>query len=388
MRILIYGGGFNPPHLGHRAALQTAQSRLRPDRTLVIPDGMPPHKLLPDLTPEAETRLRLCALSFVDLPETEISDLAIRRKGPSYMVDTLQLLRRDYPEDELILLLGSDMLLTVDQWYRAGELLRMCSLAALCRKSGEGNALGEKARELEQRGVQVWLLEHDPLTVSSSELRSLLPLRRGRESLSPSVYGEIIRLRLYGAKPDLGWLRQQAPLLHKPKRVSHVLGCADTARKMALRWDLDPDAAEEAALLHDSTKRWTEEEQLRYCETMGIRLSRGERENPQLLHAKTAAVFAKEQFGCPDEVCDAIRWHTTGKPNMNLFEKIIYLADMIEPNRSYDGTDELRELAERDLDFCMFRALEQSIRILNERKMHVYKDTLDAFEWYRSAYAK
>ncbi len=178
------------------------------------------------------------------------------------------------------------------------------------------------------------------------------------------------------------------PLLHKPKRVAHVLGCADTARKLALRWGLDPDAAEEAGLLHDSTKRWTEEEQLAYCDRMGIALTEGERANPQLLHARTGAVFARERFGCPEEICDAIRWHTTGKPNMDLFEKVIYLADMIEPNRSYVGTEELRKLADQDLDRCMCRALQRSIDILHERNMQVYKDTLEACRWYESAYGK
>ncbi len=388
MRVLIYGGGFNPPHLGHLAALSTAQKALKPDRTLIIPDGMPPHKLLPELTPDAETRLRLCALNFAALPDTEISEIAIRREGPCYMVDTLRLLRRDYPEDELILLLGSDMLLTVDQWYRAGELLRMCSLAALCRRSGEGRALREKAAELERRGGRVTLLEHEPVAVSSSKIRSLLPKRQGRAHLLEEVYGEIIRLRLYDARPELAWLREKTPLLHKPKRVAHVLGCADTALKLALRWGLDPEAAEEAGLLHDSTKRWSEAEQLAYCEKMGIKLSDGERANPQLLHARTGAVFARESFGCPPVICDAIRWHTTGKPNMDLFEKVLYLADMIEPNRSYSGLEELRKLADEDLDRCMCRALQRSVEILHERNMQIYKDTLEACRWYESAYGK
>ncbi len=388
MRVLLYGGGFNPPHLGHRTALETAQKVLHPDRTLVIPDGMPPHKLLPPLTPSAKERLLLCALNFAELPDTEISEISILRDGPSYMLDTLRLLRLDFPGDELILLMGSDMLLTVDQWYRSSELLKLCSLAALCRKPGERKALEDKKRVLEQEGVRVFLLDHEPVRISSSKLRTLLPKRQGRENFPPAVYEEIIRLRLYDAKPDLAFLREQVPLLHKPKRAAHVLGTASTARRMSLRWGLDPDDAEEAALLHDSTKRWTDAEQLAYCDRMGIALTEGERSNPQLLHARTGAVYARERFGCPEYICDAIRWHTTGKPDMNLFEKVIYLADMIEPNRSYPGTEELRKLADEDLDRCMLRALQRSMEILRERKMQVYKDTLEACRWYESAYGE
>ena len=335
MRILVYGGGFNPPHLGHLAALETARDALRPDLSLIVPDGMPPHKLLPALSPKPEERLKLCRLAFSGLEQTRVLDLAALRDGPCYMIDTVRLLRKTYPEDELILLLGADMLLSFDLWYRAGELL---------------------------------------------------PLRQGADLIPPEVYGEIIRLRLYDAKPDLTWLREQACALLKPKRVPHVLGCEETARRLALRWGYDADEAAEAALLHDMTKRWTTEEQLRYCGEKGIRLDEDERANPQLLHARTAAIAARELFGAPPAICDAIRWHTTGKPDMDLFETILYLADMIEPNRSYPGVEDLRELAERDLNLCMRDALLVSIQVIRQRGLKVYKDTLDACEWYCSAY--
>ena len=386
MRILVYGGGFNPPHLGHLAALETARDALRPDLSLIVPDGMPPHKLLPALSPKPEERLKLCRLAFSGLEQTRVLDLAALRDGPCYMIDTVRLLRKTYPEDELILLLGADMLLSFDLWYRAGELLQQCSLAALCRREGERGALSVKARELEQQGGTILLLDHSPVDVSSSRLRELLSLRQGADLIPPEVYGEIIRLRLYDAKPDLTWLREQACALLRPKRVPHVLGCEETARRLALRWGYDADEAAEAALLHDMTKRWTTEEQLRYCGEKGIRLDEDERANPQLLHARTAAIAARELFGAPPAICDAIRWHTTGKPDMDLFETILYLADMIEPNRSYPGVEDLRELAERDLNLCMRDALLVSIQVIRQRGLKVYKDTLDACEWYCSAY--
>ena len=387
MRILLYGGGFNPPHLGHLAALKTARDALRPDLSLVIPDGEPPHKPFPAGSPAPAERLRLSFLNFGGLKGTEISDLALSRDGPCYMIDTVTLLRQRYPEDELILLIGSDMLFSFGTWYRADELLRACTLAALCRGQESQEALSAQARALEKRGGRVILLEHDPLEISSSRLRSLLPLRQGAAFLKDEVYREIIRLRLYGAKPDLSWLRQQVIPMLNPKRVPHVLGCEETARRLALRWGLDPDAAAEAGILHDMTKRWSTEEQLAYCEKMQIDLDEGERSNPQLLHARTGAAAAKEFFGANEEICDAIRWHTTGKPDMNPFEKILYLADMIEPNRSFPGVDRLREQAFENLDLAMCCALEGSVASIRNRKMNVYKDTLDACSWYR-AYGK
>ena len=388
MKILIYGGGFNPPHLGHRAALKAGRKALCPDLTLVIPDGNPPHKPFPAHSPGSEERLKLSKLCFGTLAKTKVLDMAMRRDGPCYMVDTVTELREQYPGDELILLLGSDMLLSFHTWYRSEELMRQCTLAALCRGPGEREALLSKAEELEGRGARVILLDHEPVEISSSRLRQLLPERGGAEFLQDRVYREIIRCRLYGAKPDLDWLQQQMKELVKKKRQSHVLGCAETARMLAEHWGEDPDDAAEAGLLHDCSKRWKEEEQLAYCKKMGIELDEGERQNPQLLHARTGAVLARKLFGVPQPIEDAIRWHTTGKPDMNRLEKILYLADMIEPNRDFPGVEELRELAVQDLDRCMAHALKMSVRNIQERGLTVYKDTLDAYHWYSAAYGK
>ena len=90
----------------------------------------------------------------------------------------------------------------------------------------------------------------------------------------------------------------------------------------------------------------------------------------------------------PARIESAIRWHTTGKPDMNQLEKILYLADMIEPTRDFPGVEELRELAEQDLDRCMARALSMSVQNIQERGLTVYKDTLEAYRWYSAAYGK
>lgn len=383
MSILIYGGGFNPPHLGHVAALNSAVSSLAPNRVLVIPDGTPPHKPLPEGTPDSEARLALCRLAFRDVDRAEVLDLAIRRDGPCYMIDTLRLLREQYPTESLILLLGSDMLLCLEQWYCAEEIMRMCAVAALCRSAEERESIERKAEALRARyGAEILLLEHEPIPVSSSQIRALLPQRQGSGLLDGAVYREVIRRRLYGAKPELAWLREQVYGMLNPRRVPHVVGCEQEARLLAQRWGIDPETAAEAGILHDMTKRWTAEEQLRYCAEKGIVLDDAERHNPQLLHARTGAVAAKELFGAPDEICDAIRWHTTGKPEMNLFEKILYLADMIEPKRDFPGVAQLRTLAYEDLESAMAEALRLSVESIRQRNLYVYKDTLEAYRWY------
>ena len=164
--------------------------------------------------------------------------------------------------------------------------------------------------------------------------------------------------------------------------MAHVAGCEAEAVRLALHWGEDPELAAEAGILHDITKRCSCEEQLNLCEKYGIIIDNSERSNPRLLHARTGAALARELFGADDAVCEAIRWHTTGKPDMTLFEKILYLADYIEPTRDFDGIGPLRELAYEDLDRAMALALKMTIDEVRRAGREVYVDTLTAYEWY------
>ena len=123
-----------------------------------------------------------------------------------------------------------------------------------------------------------------------------------------------------------------------------VLGTEETAAKLALRWGEDEEAARRAALLHDCTKKLNREQHLDICRQYGIRLDREEQREEKLLHAITGAAVARRVFGVPPEVESAIRWHTTGKADMTTLEKIVYLADYIEPTRSFCDLTELRTL--------------------------------------------
>ena len=112
MKTAIYGGSFNPPHLGHVSAVATVLSDLAPDRLLNIPDCIAPHKAMAENTPSAEHRLEMCRLAFGDIPGAEISDMEIRREGKSYTATTVEELRELYPEDEICLVMGTDMFLS------------------------------------------------------------------------------------------------------------------------------------------------------------------------------------------------------------------------------------------------------------------------------------
>lgn len=383
MKIGMYGGSFNPPHLGHRAVAVTVAEQLRPDLTLVIPSRCPPHKELAEDSPAPEERLRLCGMTFAGVARTELCDIELRRDGASYTADTVEQLRARYPKDELYLVVGTDMLLCFEHWYRFRYLIEQCVLTAVAREDEDMECLTDKANRLRADfGARVLVLHHDPLPVSSSQLLQLLPARLGSGQLDPDAYREIIRRRLYGAQPELSWLREQVYPLLKPERIAHVSGCESEAVRLAALWGEDPELAAEAAILHDATKRWSLQEQIRACGSYGVPLGREELDSPAILHAITGASFAREEFGVCDAVYGAIRWHTTGRADMTLLEKIVYLADTVEPNRDFPGVEQIRRACGTDLDEAMSLALRRSLEHVEERGKKPHPATAEAARWY------
>ena len=383
MKIAVYGGSFNPPHLGHAAAARTVAEALRPDKFLIIPDHLPPHKEMEEGSPTPEQRMELCALAFAEIPGAEISDMEIRREGKCYTAETVGRLRELYPEDELILVVGTDMLLSFESWYRFRYLLENCTLAALSRAEEDGDTIRAHAGYMEREyGARILILPHVPLEMSSSDIRERLRMRLGSALLDDGVYSEVIRRRYYSAQPELSWLREKAYAWLKPKRIAHVAGCESEAVKLAMRWGEDPETAAEAGILHDITKKLNFEEQLILCGKYGIINDNLELASPKLLHAKTGAALARDLFGVSEAVYEAIRWHTTGKPDMTLLEKIIYLADYIEPTRDFPGVEKLREQCYEDIDAAMALGLSMSLADIRSYGEEPYKDTVEACEWY------
>ncbi len=389
MELVIYGGSFNPPHLGHREAVLTALRELKPDRILVLPDHDPPHKTLEEGSPEPEERMELCRLTFGDLPNVEISDMEIRRSGKSYTYDTVRELKALNPGAKLTLLLGTDMLLSFEEWYQFEYLLQQCRLAVLARNDEDDSPIAETAdRFCREYGAEIRILSHVPLPMSSSDIREMLRRRSGAENLTEAAYARIIRLRLYESMPELGWLREKAYAMLDENRIAHVVGCESEAIRLAGRWGEDPDTAAEAGILHDITKRLSFEQQLNLCKKYDIICDTDELAAPKLLHAKTGAAVAKDEFGVPETVYQAIRWHTTGKPDMTLLEKILYIADYIEPTRDFPGVEDLRQLAYADLDCAMLLGLKMTVDEVRRHGQEPYADTTDACRWFEERIAE
>ena len=384
MEIVMFGGSFNPPHRGHRAAALAAEKELQPDQLLIMPDYLPPHKVLAAGSPAPEQRLTLCREGFSGIPNAEISDLELRRGGTSYTADTLRALSGEYPGARLTLLVGTDMLLTLDQWREPEFLLKTARIRAFPRERDDRAALEAKAAELRARfGADVALIDMKPLPASSTDVRAALAAGEGVELLTDRVYAAIVRERLYQVKVNLPWLRRKAYAMLKPKRIPHVVGCEREAVSLARRWGADEFDAAVAAILHDCTKKLTREEQLRLCAKYGLEPDEIERNSEKLLHSKTGAAVALARFGVSEAVAEAIRWHTTGKADMTLLEKVIYLADYIEPTRAFPGVERLRTLAYEDLDAALCLGLEMSDAEVRSYGTEPHPNSAAALAWLR-----
>ena len=169
------------------------------------------------------------------------------------------------------------------------------------------------------------------------------------------------------------------------KRYIHSLGVSDTAACLAMRYEYDIRKAALAGLLHDCAKGLDDKELLETVRHGNIEISEVELTNPELLHSKAGSVVAKEKYGIEDdEILNSIYWHTTGKPDMSMLEKIIFLADYIEPNRAtIPWIDSIRQIAFTDMDEAVALACKNSIDYLNKASRTIDRITIDTYEYYR-----
>jgi nicotinate-nucleotide adenylyltransferase len=339
---------------------------------------MPPHKTFPKGTPSPEGRLEMTRLAFRDVENCEISDIELRRAGESYTIDTLREISDINPGAELFLIVGTDMFLTLREWKDADEILRLATPVVTLRRADIKAEITDEIARQTELGATPGLIENDIVEISSSQLRSGFPERNFTWHIDERVYSYIIERGLYGAKPNFDWLRFEAYKRLSPERRIHVAGCEAEAVRLADRWDEDADEAREAAILHDITKKLTAEEQLALCAQYGISITDEMREIPKILHGHTAAEIASASFAASDAVKSAIKWHTTAHDGMTTLDKIIYIADTIEPNRDFDGVNELRRLAYSNLDAAVLACIDTVIKELLTDGRRIDTNTLAA----------
>lgn len=343
MKILVFGGSFDPPHRGHAALLRAAAERVRPDRILVVPAYHAPLKDAPSAP--ASARAELARLGVVSrLParwrrvaHVDMSEARARR--PVYAVETLSRLKALDPGGEFHFVCGQDSAASFSKWKDPRRLARLATWWYAPRP-GKHAAAAPHFRKLPGRFPDI----------SSTELRSALALGDPRvDAVYPEVLAEARRHGLYGLD-ILDGLRKTL----SPSRRAHTLNVASLAEALARRHGADAAKARLAGLLHDAGRGMPPSLMAEYVRRRRLKvpehgLTAGL--EPLLLHAHISEDLARREFGVTDpEVLSAIRKHTLGDPEMSLLDKVVYVADACAFDRRRRGAARARALAFADLD--------------------------------------
>lgn len=382
MRIGVFGGTFNPVHKGHKKLAEEIKVRARLDKIIIMPAFTPPHKLGKELA-DGKHRLEMCRLMFKE-DYYSVSDLELIREGKSYTVDTMTSLKATYPKDELFLIIGSDMLLSFHKWYRFEDILSMAKLCVASRLDSVSiEALSRYAKEtlgLDSKKEEIILADIEPFECSSTEIRD--KLKRGedvRGFLSRDVY-DYLRINLLYESIFADYKKILRKRLDD-YRLLHSFNVAESARDLALLYGADEEKAYFAGLVHDIMKNENKADMLKILEKGGIILSRTEKSNPKLWHAMAGQICLKDEYGIKDEeILSAVRYHTTGKAGMTLFDKIIYVADYISAERNYPDVDVMRKLSfEKGLDEACLYSLQYTLKTLSDKEIVIHPDSLNFY---------
>ena len=388
-RIGILGGSFDPVHRGHIAAALSVLDAAYVDRLLMVPCGNPGHK---SCIAPAEDRWKMLVAACSKDKRMVPSRLELDRPGTTYAVDTLNAVRKEYPDADLFCIIGSDTLMTLHHWVNIEEVFRLCSFLVLTREKDVKASCREEISRLKAMGGRVRLLPFSPVVVSSSGIRSAFSSGMVSEDLNPAVQEYCHCKGLYGCPGRLDkidfWMDNLFSAL-KPKRFAHSLSVARTSARLAAMYGENPLKAEQAGLLHDCAKCLPLKDMQRIAKENHLTDDPGVLSSDALLHSLAGACLAEQLYGMTDpEVLEAIRFHNTGYPGMSRLAMCVCLADFMEPLRDpFPLLDEVRTLSETSLEKALLLSLEGTVEHVLSRGWYLYPRTVDTISWLRTLQA-
>lgn len=372
MRIAIYGGAFNPVHKEHINIALSAVNELSLDKLIIIPTAVSPHKRT-SLTASPRDRLNMCRLAFEGIACAEVSDYEIKRGGISYSYVTCRHFRKLYENDEIFFIIGADMLKGFHLWKEPEEILKCVTLAVCARESA-----GELKKYIKtfQSNFKSEIVDFNYVgkRVSSTRVRTLAALGETTAGLVPECVGSFIKKRELYALKELWGVKK----LLKPERWEHTVRVAVTAAENCRNAGVYEIDAITAAALHDCAKYLSENAD----ELKGFVF-------PQdvpapVIHQFTGAYVAEHTFGIRDKnILNAIRYHTTGRENMSSLEKLIYLSDLLEEGRDFEGVERLRNMFRQNIDGCLLASLGHQLEYLQSTGGPVSPLTLRAYKYLK-----
>jgi nicotinate-nucleotide adenylyltransferase len=397
VKLAILGGSFNPVHLGHLYLAESAL-KLGYDRLILVPTFTSPFKPgARDTAPQ--NRLDMLAASAPADPRFAIDDCEIRREGVSYTIDTItDIINRYRPEGKPGLILGDDLAAGFTGWRDCEKIAALVDIIIARRLSSKPVIFSYPYKQL----------DNAILDISSRDIRSRIQSGKSWRYLVPEGARFIIEdRRLYGYRPEwagppkaltapaesaaraeIALIENAVRSMVSPSRFLHSRAVAALSWELCVRFGQDPDRGYLAGIAHDIAKSMGEDELKRFAKKDGKPVSGLEQKKPSLLHSRAGAVLLRERFGINDEeVLAAVRNHTLGSLTMGPLEKIVYIADKIEPTRKseqlrrgdFDQRGDRKELRESEnresLDSLFSLALKDTAAYLRSRKLDLSADT-------------
>ena len=392
-KIGILGGTFNPIHKGHVALGLAAMEQYDLEEVWLMPSKLPPHKSHFAMLSE-EHRLAMTRLAAQADTRFFASDFELRREGLTFTADTLELLTKVYPNVRFYFIVGGDSLIKFKSWRRPERILELCTLLGAGRAGYEVAAVNEAAEGLREQfpKAEIGTVELSDHPISSNKIREAFYTgqpEQVQEYLPEAVWAYLQEHRLY-AKTGFAELDAEMAQNLPRKRYLHSVAVAHLAAAYAAALGYDPERALIAGILHDCAKAYSDEQLVADCDKYDISVTDVERRNGFLLHGKLGAFYARTKYFITDEgILSAISYHTTGRPGMTDLEKVVFLADYLEPFRTQPtepALNEIRRIAFEDIDKAVYLALKNTLRYLAGTVRETDQTTAETFEEYRARY--
>jgi len=367
MKIGIFGGSFNPCHVEHEAMARAMVSELALDKLIIVPAGVAPHKKNQQ-TISAVDKLNILTLAFSGDEKIVVSDYELEKEGVSYTYQTILKFAEEYEGSEIFFLVGTDMLYDFTTWMKPETIL---SYATLCVVAREGEDVSEAERTYYSHfSKPIVRLKYCGSDVSSTAIRASACLSLPLDEYVDKAVGEYIEKHNLYKNQYSKFVTENLPI----KRLTHTFGVMTLAVRYAKRLKINSDEAFVAAMLHDAAK---------YLDPKDYGCVIDDDVPAQVVHQFLGAFIAEKVLGVTNaDILNAVRYHTTGRPEMSALEKVVFLADLLEKGRAFDGVERLRNAVDEDFEKGFKTCLDELYKFLCFNGQPVYHLTKDAHEFY------
>lgn len=392
-KIGILGGTFNPIHKGHLALATAAMEQYNLEEVWLMPSKLPPHKSHFSILSEAH-RLAMTTLAAKTNEKFRVSDFELKREGLTYTADTLELLSKEYPDVKFYFIVGGDSLIKFKYWRRPERILELATLLGAGRAGYEATQVEIAAQNLREQFPQAEIntVVLDDYPIASNKIREAFYTGASesvKNDLPEAVWNYLQKNRLY-EKMSFAELDAEMAQILPRKRYLHSVAVAHLAAAYAVSLGYSPEKALIAGILHDCAKAYSDEQLVADCDKYTISVTEVERRNGFLLHGKLGAFYARTKYFITDEeILSAISYHTTGRPGMTDLEKVVFLADYLEPFRTQPtepALNEIRRIAFQDIDKAVYLALKNTLQYLKETGQETDMTTAETYEEFRMKY--